>query len=125
MRVTVLDVLLAALSDLPQATPNISPCIYRVGWDLDSYSHLLLPASRINAVEEVDGENGLESIYRTKEDFNGPLAWGVNMFVAKSVQKDGTDGRRAQKSKIHDLLVTLANASTSSYFQLLSRDVLC
>lgn len=72
--VTVLEALLIAPSDLPQATSNIFPRIYRVGWDLDSYPHLLLPASRINAVEEIDGENVLGSIYRTKEDFNGPLA---------------------------------------------------
>ncbi|OCL04653.1 hypothetical protein AOQ84DRAFT_112736 [Glonium stellatum] len=85
-RVTILETPPTAISDLPQSFSNTSR-IYRVGWDLESYPRLLLRVSRINEVEEVEGENGVESLYRTKADFNGPLAWGVKLSVSKDLQK--------------------------------------
>ncbi|OCK76047.1 hypothetical protein K432DRAFT_385730 [Lepidopterella palustris CBS 459.81] len=66
-------------------TPDLSsPHVYRVGWDLESYPSYLMRTTRDNVVEV--GESGAESIYKTKEDFFGPLAWPTKWVAGKKVQ---------------------------------------
>lgn len=63
------------------------PRIYRICWSSQGYPDFIFNTNRWNEVEEVNGDQGPECIYRTGEDQHGPLAYVVKLAVGKQVEK--------------------------------------
>lgn len=66
-------------------TSQAQPRIWRAQWVEDMTPGFLMRCLRINEIEEV--RDGSECVYRTCEFFEGPLAWGVRLFVGRGVQE--------------------------------------
>lgn len=63
------------------------PRIYKIGWVAEGYPSFLFNSLRSNEVEEVEGEDGPECIYRTGEDQFGPLAHVIKTTMGGAIEQ--------------------------------------
>jgi hypothetical protein len=72
--------------ETPDESQN-APRVYRVGWVVEGFPNFVFSTLRTNEVEEVQGEDGPECVYRTGMDQSGPMGYATKLFVGGAVQR--------------------------------------
>jgi len=84
--------------------------IHRISWVSEQYPSFLLTSYRFNEIEEVEGEDGMECVYRTGEDQSGPMAYVVKALFGRAVEKGIRDWAGDLK-KVSEAEVESGNAT--------------